>query len=111
MPITDRIYYIQRCQEARLERRDQVRYLVKPGEIGLRPYNCALFTFPLLSFAYFILIMKNDPNNNWWRERQQTSALFRLIAHRSTMGFFRNVPQPLRSLLSGAYFSLPWEAF
>ena len=58
------------------------------GRSDYAPYNCALFTFPLLSFAYFILIMKNDPNSNWWRERQQTSALFRLIAHRSIMGFF-----------------------
>lgn len=52
------------------------------------PYNCALYTFPLLSFAYFIINMKNDPTINWWRERQQTSALFRLITHKAMMGFF-----------------------
>lgn len=57
------------------------------GRSDYVPYNCALYTFPLLSFAYFIIIMKNDANNNWWRERQQTSALFRLITHKALMGF------------------------
>jgi hypothetical protein len=57
------------------------------GRSDYIPYNCSLYAFPLLSFAYFIINMKNDPNTNWWRERQQTSALFRLITHKAVMGF------------------------
>lgn len=58
------------------------------GRTQYVPYNYALLAFPPLSLAYVILVMKNDPNRNWWRERHRNSALFRLVTHPAAMAGF-----------------------
>jgi len=55
------------------------------------PYNCSLYTSPLLSFAYFAMIMMGDPNVHWWREKRRASLLCRTVSHAAVMNVLSKI--------------------